>query len=403
MDQLLLNLEALPGQLRTLLLDPTSNLTAALLLYAVIGTLFAILLLVAIMFLWGGEDEEEESDTASGVAGARSTGPGTAATATSNVEGPPKTAASLAVSLAFAAAVLSLAWIVAGYSTSTDAVCISCHQQTVHSGAQNDPHVSISCVACHEPGGVVARYTGNLPARVLHFADAALEDAEMQDDFGRVTQSSCVTCHDMAAIDDVLNAERGLRMSHAEPLAASVTCLDCHSPASGVVAGHNAGMNTCLRCHDAKTASSECVTCHDRKASVAARSEVTTAYAAVQVQEVRCGSCHDEKRECDTCHGTRLPHSKEFMTYAHARAGAVDLWYNDGETCAKCHNEQRRPCQKCHTPQLGSGHGPRNALAHQDASAVSCNSCHIRWAYSPQRDFCLDVCHTPTAIKESPR
>jgi len=101
----------------------------------------------------------------------------------------------------------------------------------------------------------------------------------------------------------------------------------------------------------------------------------------------------------------RLPHSIEFKTYAHARAGAVDFWYNDGKTCARCHNASRRSCQRCHGALLGKAHGaePWLARGHQTAAAQACDTCHRQFAYTATRDFCEDVCHTAAAVAASPR
>jgi hypothetical protein len=200
------------------------------------------------------------------------------------------------------------------------------------------------------------------------------------------------------------NETRGLRVSHKEPLAAAATCIDCHTLKAGMVGFHNAGMDPCLRCHDGEQASAECATCHDESAA-AARAH-TTSFAAEQISELSCGGCHDEATECDGCHGgVRLPHSIEFKTYAHARAGAVNFWYEGGKTCGKCHTATRRPCQQCHGDMLGKGHGgePWLATGHETATAQACDTCHRQFAYSATRDFCEDVCHTPAAVAASPR
>lgn len=400
----------LPGAVWELLVNPTSNLVAALLLYGVIGLVLLIALLVAIMFLLGQEDEvvvDELAQTEDGPS-ASSDSSQPVADGGDDVEANEASARSPRhplVATLLTLLTLVAVWIVAGYSTSVDDVCVSCHTDSVHEAVAegSDPHESTRCVACHEPGGSVGRIAGDLAPRVLHFADGWLQDIELSDDYGRVTQGSCFRCHASQIQAVVTDEGRGLRMAHEHPLERDVRCLDCHTPVDGIVAEHNAGMNVCLRCHDARQASADCETCHDGARANAARSRVTTAYARVQVPEVTCGGCHDEVRECDSCHGTRMPHTKDFMIYAHARAGAVDFWYNGGKACSKCHTPERRPCQKCHTPLLGKGHGPRLGPTHQDASSSSCGGCHSQWAYSPRRDFCEDVCHTPAAIRESPR
>ena len=93
------------------------------------------------------------------------------------------------------------------------------------------------------------------------------------------------------------------------------------------------------------------------------------------------------------------------MVYAHARAGAVDFWYNGGRTCKRCHTAKRNPCTKCHSSIIGHAHGaaPGIGPVHRKATEPACNTCHGQWAFQPNRDFCKDVCHSPAAIAASPR
>lgn len=306
------------------------------------------------------------------------------------------------VVLAVVAALLVAVWLLSGFTTSSDAVCMACHVSTVHKAAKSgeDPHGSAACVSCHEPGGVAGRYFTAVPSRMLHFLDGAAE-LSVQADYGRVASSSCIACHSRDIKGVTVNKVSGVRMSHVEPLAASATCLDCHTPLKGVVSRQTVGMRSCLRCHDAVTASSECSTCHDKQAAAAARAN-STAFARPQVTDVRCGGCHDEKKECDSCHGTRMPHTLAFKAGAHARAAAVDIWYNGGKTCSGCHTATRRPCTKCHTELMGKAHGTNQATDHRGASAAACDRCHITFANPRGRDFC-GICHLDAAKKESPR
>lgn len=403
MDMDLEALGRIPDQLFTLLTDPTSNLTAALLLYGLIGLMLLILLVLGVLLVMSMPEDEDErpvGDSTTPAADADA-GPGIGsdgASAPAVASRPRRWGMTLAV----AASVIALVWVATGYSTSQSAVCTGCHLEGAHTAIDVDnPHEAVQCVACHEPGGVAMRYAGEVPVRLLHFVDGfmAIEGAQR---YGDVTHSACYSCHEDDIADTTLNAERGIKVSHTEPLEAAATCLDCHVPQAGVVGTHNAGMKQCLRCHDSQTASSECATCHDRTAAAAARSR-STEFAAVQVKEVRCGGCHNEKRECDSCHGVRMPHTRQFMMYDHARAGAVDFWFNNGETCGQCHTENRRPCQKCHGGLLGRGHGTGLAQTHQSGTNNGCSGCHQKWAFTRDRDFCTDLCHTESARSHSPR
>lgn len=403
-------LAALPGQLLTLLVDPSSNLTAALVLYGIIAAGLLVLVLLAIIWLVSLPDEDEERAEGGGIAPAPEPEPEPepilAAGRTEVVSAPevklPKTARSLVVGMLVVALVAVVVWITAGFTTATDAVCLSCHVDSPHvDAAKGQPHENTSCVACHETGGLPGRYAVNVPTRIAHYIEGWAGGRPLVS-YGAVSQGSCSQCHGATIAGTTTNAQTGIRMSHVEPMAASATCIDCHQMRDGVVSSHNAGMNPCLRCHDSKTASAACDTCHDKKAAAAARAR-TTSFQSIQVPEVKCGGCHNEKAECDSCHGTRMPHSKVFMAGAHARAGAVNYWYEGGKTCARCHSAVRRPCTKCHTDLIGKAHGPAMATSHRSGESATCNACHQRYAPVTSRDFCRDVCHSAAAISFSPR
>jgi hypothetical protein len=424
MDQILVGLQRAPSILTALLLNPTSNLTAAFLLYGVIVVALLIVLVVAIMFLMGTSDEEAPADRdeseepvadeaferipAGEVYDGREpddesvrrqpTGPEPAPKKVRTPTPPMSPRARIAASIA-AILVLAAAWVATGYTTSDPSVCKGCHwaaSQHAQAPAATDPHAKVACVSCHEPGGAFGRFVGDVPARLGHFIDVQSPTAKAGD-YGNVTQAACSSCHASALTGVSSNQARGLKVSHQEPLAASATCL-------AAVAAYNAGMAPCLRCHDSKKASAACVTCHDEKAATAARVR-TASFANVQIPEVTCGGCHDEKKQCDWCHGMRMPHTQEFMMYAHSRAGAVDFWYNGGRACGRCHTATRRPCQRCHTALIGRAHGTGSGLAksHRRAVESACDTCHNQYAYQQNRDFCKGLCHSPAAIANSPR
>lgn len=399
------SLAALPGQLLTLLVDPSSNLTAALVLYGIIAAGLLVLVLLAIMWLISLPDEDEDQAEDGSVApepGPEASAPGMAEIEPAPEVKRPKTARSLIVGMSTVALVVVVVWVTAGFTTATDAVCNSCHMDSPHAeAAKGEPHENTACVACHEVGGAPGRYALNVPGRIAHYVEGWVGVRSLVA-YGSVSQGSCSQCHSANIASTTTNTFTGIIMSHAEPMAASATCIDCHQMRDGVVSSHNAGMNPCLRCHDSKTASAACDTCHDKKAAAAARAR-TTSFQAVQVPEVKCGGCHDERTECDSCHGTRMPHSKVFMAGAHARAGAVNYWYEGGKTCTRCHTAVRRPCTKCHTELLGKAHGASMAASHRAGQSATCNACHQRYAPVTSRDFCRDVCHSAAAISFSPR
>lgn len=425
MQQLPTDLADLPSYLVYLLLNPTFNLTAALILYAAIVVFLLMVMVIGILTLTRqrvrGEDsdpddaEDNESfaqlDTGELVDGRDEDAvarprPQPRRSRRDREESVVRNPRARWISGTVAIALLVSAWAVAGYTTSRPSLCKDCHWPAAqHAGAVkgSDMHADVACVSCHEPGGPVSRYFVGVPSRLVHFADANTEKPRYE--YGSVTTAACSRCHKVKREGVVTNKARGLKMSHKEPLEASASCIDCHALRSGVVGTHNAGMTPCMRCHDSAAESSECVLCHDAKAAAAARVR-TASFTKEQIVDLKCGGCHDEKRQCDPCHGLRMPHSNEFKMYAHSRAGAVDFWYNGGAACAKCHTASRRPCQKCHSSLLGGAHGRGTrwlATGHQNAQVDACNTCHKEYGYNASRDFCKDVCHTPAAVASSPR
>lgn len=296
--------------------------------------------------------------------------------------------------LAVAVIVVAAVWVTAGVTTASRAACASCHADSQHIASEEiDVHREVRCVACHEPGGGVAKASGNLGTRIAHAVRGANGVSDGVYGTG-ISSAGCLRCHG-GVLDEITGpSARGVMMSHAEPVRAGAECIDCHRLSGGVVSSRIAGMNECLRCHDDATASAECGVCHtgDPALAIAAVESTVTAYAQDLVAEPRCDTCHDTAT-CDSCHGISMPHTAEFKAIGHAREGAEDLWNNAGRTCAKCHYEGRRECTTCHE-QAFLAHGAGFARSHQQAdwSGVGC-TCHNHRSPVAGRNFCM-VCHT---------
>lgn len=295
--------------------------------------------------------------------------------------------------------VLAVVWVSAGVSTSSRITCESCHTDAPHSeSAEIDAHSDVRCVSCHETGGPVAGVSGNLSTRVAHYVEGAQGVSNGQ--YGtRISSAGCIDCHRDVLEGTTKSDDRGIMMSHAEPVEAGAECVDCHRLTGGVVSRRITGMNECLRCHDDAAASSQCSTCHagDPAMAIAATESTSTAFARDLVSEPRCDSCHD-MQPCDSCHGISMPHTADFKSIGHAREGARDLWSNGGETCAKCHYEGRRECTACHEQAfLAHGADFQQSHAQADWSGVGC-TCHNRRAPVKGRNFCL-VCHEESEIR----
>ena len=376
--------------------DPASDTIAASLLLAIVSLALIMLVLGIVMVML-------PSRRPSSPALDRTSGSDTGASADSDAPRPAgrtRGAPAAWVTAALVVVLVALVWVVAGYVTARPDVCLSCHDDVAHAvaladeeaevGDSGDPHRETRCVSCHETGGLVGSLTWFVPLRAVHLVEGLWEPARVASGYGdRISSASCAKCH-AADIDGTVTVEeRGVLVSHAEPLDAGADCLDCHRPVAGVVSDLTVGMSACLRCHDDETSSAACDTCHTGEVASAVRISKMDRFREPRalIGQPTCGGCHDET-SCDNCHGVRLPHSAEFRALGHARPGVEDIWYNGGRTCSKCHTESRRPCTECH--QKMPSHGLDWERFHR-GSPEGC-SCHARTAHLYGRNIC-ELCH----------
>lgn len=283
-------------------------------------------------------------------------------------------------------------WVATAVTTASTPVCLTCHESSQHARTQSDvdPHERVRCVRCHDNGGPLASLTTAVPSRLEHVATGMLNGSP-SGTYGSAS-GACASCHASDIDVTTENDFKAVKVSHAEPIDAGADCLDCHRLSDGIVGVSTTKMQPCLRCHNGTDAPAECAYCHtgDVALAVSGRSDPTTTTASPLVKDIDCGSCHTQE-SCDSCHGVRLPHTQEFMAYAHAREGVEDLWYNGGRTCGKCHNDESRPCTSCHLGKFTS-HGSDFRSLHQSGTAKGCDTCHSQMAYRNSRDFC-GLCH----------
>jgi len=274
---------------------------------------------------------------------------------------------------------LGSAWVV----TSTDDYCTKvCHttSASVKASVKLD---HARCVQCHEAPGL----TGT--AEAIRTRGTMLVKAARggkPDGAALVDSAACLRCHTSVLGKPVIGS-RGVKVSHKEPVAAGMTCSSCH-PGAGHTQRRTYSMTPCLTCHGnraaapASRASAECETCHvdGIERDIAPRTADSTAtlgsgaviYPVVAVgKTVQCGACHDEKRECDTCHGFRLPHDRAFLEGGHARVAAFEA----KKACFKCHTEDS--CSSgCHIGFPGHLEGWKED--HKISPPDSVCSCHAQ-------------------------
>lgn len=373
--------------------DPGSRSTEAILVFGIVIGALLIALLLSLLFVTKRDTKDNSAEGVLPIAPQTEVAP---QREDSTPQGPPRVRRGPLVSALIGIAVLAAWWVATGVTTSVSAVCLTCHTDTEHAltEVENDPHADVSCVRCHDGGTALRRYTAAMPARVAHLVSGAFE-TDSAGTYGFVGAASCASCHESDIAETSTNEVKAVRMSHTEPVAAGAACLDCHLVRDGVVGTVTTQMRPCLRCHNNADAPAECSYCHvgDIALAVASRTELSPETARVLVTNIECGGCHSQE-SCDACHGIRLPHTTEFMAYAHAREGVEDLWFNDGRTCAKCHYPGNRACTSCHRAKFLS-HGTLFAPRHSLGTSSGCDSCHGVMAYREGRDYCVDLCHAP--------
>jgi hypothetical protein len=392
---------ALPDAVKALLAEPSANLTASVLVL-VIATLVVLALVIGIALVGLPRARRARQAAASEAEGAEAE------------EALPAEEPALRDKRAIVWGVVLIIVLLAGaayayHASGTDRFCLGCHptiapdttpelRPEVAEGLVTEPtvevtvtplpdgpsgvHADANCVDCHEDGlplGLVA----NLADRLRHTSRDALDLPPRA--IPGTESERCLRCHDLA---EPLEA-RGIRMSHAEPLASGMVCFECH-----VDLGHRMrdsaapGMSVCVRCHDDVIATAGCEVCHLGKNPWG--DSIRRVFApATLAGLVECGDCHDQ-RPCDSCHGLRMPHTEVFKAYDHARFSGFDK----KKLCWRCHTVG--DCAKCHETKQGIwGHGSGDTWKKQHATFPpgrrGCG-CHAAHPTVAKGDFCL-ACH----------
>lgn len=279
----------------------------------------------------------------------------------------------------WAVPILLAAALLSGYVLSgTDAVCSqTCHvnQDTTKLAVKAD---HAACSACHGSPGLSGA-----------FLNAGDRGRMAWEQFGGrsdrtsalIDSRACLRCHN-SVLDAPVTTARGIRMSHSEPFEAGYTCVSCH-PSVGHTELEDYSMSACLSCHGGGEASTKCDTCHiddpydaTKRLESATESAVTMSarqisYPVVRVGDIGCGGCHDESRQCDTCHGYRMPHPAKFVAWEHARYAA----WEKKQTCVKCHDPLSCATQ-CHLNFAMAGHPGNWKQEHKSSGWDSNCGCH---------------------------
>jgi hypothetical protein len=304
--------------------------------------------------------------------------------------------------------VLAALFVVTSYwATGTDEYCtFYCHQS--HILPQLEAQAKARAATGTATPAVDVRHGRHAPCTGCHrsnpVGDAVERTRMLWVRFGGQSDSqtsavvdsrACMACHGDVTDTTVKSADGTIRMSHREPNDAGIPCVACHGR-SGHAEETRPRMAQCVVCHDNQRASAKCATCHlarpsDPKAKGVGSADGTSTSRpegsfVVPLDSGRCyDGCHDPKR-CDTCHGTRMPHSAAFKDGEHAR----DAAWEGKLVCYRCH--EPKACNDCHAPfATASNHAPGWKAAHATANPAGC-ACHDRRRPQRKEPFCA-VCH----------
>lgn len=346
-----------------------------------------------------------------------------------------------------------LMWAGSLIGTSTEWFCtVPCHivhdDNTAAYKASN--HAKISCIACHEPVDA-SPYTftmmkihvlPDLPATIFNYFE--LPPNEFSHVALEMPSEQCTQCHAMDTRK--VSASKGIVIDHDIHAENDVSCLMCHNrvahPEEGIeliLEGNRKHenwmtMDACFRCHGTKEyakAPKTCSACHPKdfdleppshdaknwftkfgdskghaQAALAEFESNDEALAEAKKapelhgEEIQgivlppsnsvnsCYTCH-EKKYCNDCHGTEIPHPASFKK-EHAKAG-----YAAPEKCANCHARSKAEsvglgsCNACHHkastpgqrwryehPKVVRKDGTKGCYSCHDER--ECSSCHVK-------------------------
>lgn len=389
--------------LRGVLRNPTGNTTLSLLLLSAAVLIVVLLVVFVLMLVTPSRKKVVKVRRYTGAAAAEA-----AATAEASGEGsirrveaprePPSRLFMVLTGPIAVTALILLASVGTYAVTSMNAYCAeTCHgrSESVKDATEID---HAACVSCHETGWLAVFSNASSRARMVAAYAVGRSPARTSQ---AVDSHSCLNCHGEVG-DTTTTSRGGIRMSHKEVMAAGQPCTECHSAQGHHPSAFTASMSACITCHDSRTAKAECSLCHTKEpassgfAAKQTRETLGTGdivYPAVRASNRDCGGCHDQARQCDPCHGLRMPHSDEFRGGGHARPAA----FTSKVVCWTCHDPQWCGNTGCHGAFDPSGtrssHGPGWEQEHKGAPWGGGCACHA--GRSGRTESMCYLCHAP--------
>lgn len=321
-------------------------------------------------------------------------------------------------------------------SSHSEVSCMACHEPV------DADTITFLLAKAKAAGELVLTVSGNFELPLNGGSELAVNHAEMG-------SKQCTQCH---STNRKVSPSRGIIIDHKIHADKNVSCATCHNRVAhnetGLklkLAGNRAHqdfmkMTACFRCHALKggSAPGACSACHPRtfnlkpanhlepgfyqrygaskghaklaiadeervaelkaeeaSAALAGSKETTPEGPAMRrSSEVGyCETCHDKETFCTACHGTEMPHPKDFIK-THGPQGKAKA-----AVCANCHATSAEDaknlafCNNCHH----KGRDPKRPWIDQHFEVVrtqganACFQCH-------NPTFCSN-CHVRGSIK----
>ena len=152
--------------------------------------------------------------------------------------------------------------------TSQPSFCDKCHVMNKYVDTwQASAHTGINCEHCHINPGLFSFMGGKIAGLqvVANYIIGHYEDYSFN---AAVTNAACLECHGDLMEANFRDTEVGIVVSHKEIIGAGGKCMNCHSTvahgdAVPIGSATYPTMQTCLTCHDDRTAPlSDCELCH---------------------------------------------------------------------------------------------------------------------------------------------
>lgn len=232
--------------------------------------------------------------------------------------------------------------------TSKPGFCNRCHEMNpAFNSWQQSVHAEVTCYDCHMPPGIVSLVTHKAAAMkelYLHFTVFNKPNPpKIHATQKAPVNEACGRCH---SFNREMAFGGGLNVPHKLHIKKGLMCTDCHGRVvhgEGDAKSRKPKMETCMKCHNGKTAPDNCGVCHTKMATPESHKQANWFKVHGQMSKsINCNKCHSWRPDwCMNCH-TKKPESHQVRW--RSKHGPVAK--ADRKGCNACHKLEF--CMKCH-------------------------------------------------------